>query len=150
MNKANKFSKYILILGIVSVVFSIVAIPLMLLFMLTGAWDHIFLYFPLFPSANWEFVWTTEAIVYVSVGLTAGLISSILSIAAAILMLSTKFNNKSLDDLKIIMGILTLLIIGPIGAIVFGGIAMSKLKSSAATTTAQTLEPNNPIAEPII
>lgn len=70
-----------------------------------------------------------EANIMMAVGATAIIVTFILSLTASIKILMGKYNNKQIDSLRTIMGILTLILIGPIGAIIFSIIAMCKLKS---------------------
>ncbi len=55
-------------------------------------------------------------------------VSLILSFIDAIIILSTDWKNKELDESKILWGLLTLLLLGSIGSLVFGIKAVNQLK----------------------
>lgn len=73
------------------------------------------------------------------------LLAFVLNLTGSVLILTSKFNDDSLDTFKIIWGILSLLLIGPIGIIIFAGIAMNKLKITKLNN-----KTTNNIIEPIV
>lgn len=74
------------------------------------------------------------------------LVAIILNLTGSVLILTSKFHNDWLDTFKIIWGILSLLLLGPIGTIIFGSIAMSKLK----TTKSNLPQIDNTITESMV
>lgn len=155
MNKSLKRSKLILILGIISLVFSLIAVPLLYVILLNKQFAYLFGVFSWFdPTVQWEYVWTPESIALFTSALTAAIISTVLSWVAAGFMLLTKFNNKSLEDLKIILGVLAIVFLGPIAVLIFGCIAISRLKAQAkegdVVTTTGASAATNPVIEPTI
>lgn len=55
------------------------------------------------------------------------IVSLVLTIVASVRILSTTWNNKEVEDSKIIWGILSILILGPIGTLIFAIIAKDKV-----------------------
>lgn len=56
------------------------------------------------------------------------IVTFILDIISAIKILSTNWKYKEIEDQKMIWGILSIVLLGPIAAIVFGSIAKNKLE----------------------
>lgn len=54
-------------------------------------------------------------------------ISITLSVIGTILILTSKFENKEIEDMKIVMGILSLVLTAGIGLIIFGLLNMKKV-----------------------
>lgn len=141
MDNGYKRSKQILKLGIFATIFAIIGVPLFMAFIFNDAWYQLIASDPTLDSFDhWEIIWTTESIILISIGAALLLISMIMTFVGAILILCSKFKNKSVEDLKIIMGILSLIVIGPIGVWIFGGIAAGKLKSQPVPLNAQATE----------
>lgn len=130
MNKPYKRAKSILIMGILSILFVIAGVALTIFSIISAGQNLAF-----DPGGNSATLFGQGSSMMILAGILLIVVAGILSLTSAILTLSTKFNNEKVDSLKIIMGILTLLIIGPIGAIIFGGIAMSKLKAVPTNPT---------------
>lgn len=121
--KSNEYkrARSILILGIINLLFYVTSLTLAIIFVtqyiifITGGPDNEFR-----TSIKW--LSRLAGAVYI------GIISFIMTLVGSILTLTGKFNNKDVDALKTAMGILSLVLIGPIGLVVFSGIAMKKLK----------------------
>ena len=64
-------------------------------------------------------------LIFTLIGIIASLIISLID---GIIILSTDWNNKELNDSKLLWGLLTLLLLGPIGSLVFGIKAEKQLK----------------------
>lgn len=137
MNKPYKRAKSILIMGILSILFVIGGVALTIFSIISAGQNLAF-----DQGGNSATLFGQGPSMMILAGILLIVVAGILSLTSAILTLSTKFNNEKVDSLKIVMGILTLLIIGPIGAIIFGGIAMSKLK---ATSTIPTINADSSI-----
>lgn len=125
MSKEYKNSRGILILGIIGTLFLILAITMFSLYVGLGSRR-----FMLVESIH-GFDWATsvDAIITMTFGIIGIVFTVILSLITAIKIFMGKYNNKGIDNLRTMMGILTMIVIGPIGAIIFGAIAMTKLKS---------------------
>lgn len=131
MSKEYKRSKNILTLGIISILLEVLSIVLIV-------WYFILTTSKLIGSEYIDgvVVWgdTVESIIMLSVGIISLVVCVILSFIASILILCSQFNNKSLDDIKIIMGILSILLFGSITVIIFGSMAVNKLKNQTQST----------------
>lgn len=124
MSKEYKNSITILILGIIGTLFLILGVVMLSIYTMMGVRKYI-----LVESIHgYDWAISHEANIMMAVGATAIIVTFILSLTASIKILMGKYNNKQIDSLRTIMGILTLILIGPIGAIIFGIIAMCKLK----------------------
>lgn len=130
MNKSYKRARSILTMGILSILFVIGGVALTVSSIISAGQNLAF-----DPGGNSATLFGQGSSMMILAGILLIIVAGILSLTSAILILSGKYNNDQVDSLKIVMGILTLLIIGPIGAIIFGGIAMSKLKAVPTNPT---------------
>lgn len=141
MNKEYKRSLGILILGIVGTLFLITGIILIILYFTEGYKTFTFV-----DDANNNLVGDVSVEWYniLSVAITLLVVSILISLVASLIIFTSNFTNN-VEEMKILMGILTLMIIGPIVAIVFGAIAMNKLKSKTPSSKnkkpVETLKP---------
>lgn len=69
-------------------------------------------------------------LIFTLIGIIASLI---LCLIDGIIILSTDWNNKELDESKLLWGLLTLLILGPISSLIFSIKAEKELKSNSAS-----------------
>lgn len=142
MNKEYKRSLGILILGIVGTLFLIIGIILIILYFTEGYKTFTFV-----DDGNNNLVGDVSVEWYniLSVAITLLVVSILISLVASLIIFTSNFTNNSIEEMKILMGILTLMIIGSIGAVVFGAIAMNKLKSKTPSSKnkkpVETLEP---------
>lgn len=141
MNNEYNRARTILVLGIVSLLLMLLGIILFIIFVSLGASGSLDPFDK--PTI------TQQAYIMLVISIVGIVVCGIISLIAAILILSSRFNNKQVDDLKIVMGILTLIVIGPIGAIIFGAIAMNKLKAGSKSSGTESSDSNN-IVDPII
>lgn len=142
MNKEYKRARTILVLGIISLLFLLLGIILFISFFGLGASGS-------FTDPFGQQIITQQAFMMLVIAIVGIVLCIIISLVAAVLILAGKFNNKQVDDLKIIMGILTLIVIGPVAAIIFGAIAMNKLKAGSKSSGTESSDSNN-IVDPII
>lgn len=125
MSKEYKNSRGILILGIIGTLFLILGITMFSLYV--GLGSRRFMLVESIHGYDWAT--STDAIIMMTFGIIGVVFTVVLSLIAAIKIFMGKYNNKEIDNLRTMMGILTMIVIGPIGAIIFGAIAMTKLKS---------------------
>lgn len=106
----------------------------------------------------WPHIWWRVIGPYISLGgsihllflfLMLGFIalSFIFNIISAIMILSTDWKNNDLNSQKIAWGILCIVILGSIAAIIFGSIAINKLKETSSISNNK--EENNKTIEEI-
>lgn len=121
MKKDYKRCKKIMVIGIVAI---LIALTTLMFF------AH---YLSLEPErvrdnyGRFEYVPTTEMKVVQIVMIVMATISITLSVIGTILILTSKFENKEIEDMKIVMGILSLVLTAGIGLIIFGLLNMKKV-----------------------
>ncbi len=76
-------------------------------------------------------------IVFLSLATAAIISGAIISLVGSIFVLTTDFENKKTDDSKILWGILSLLLLGPIGLLTFSIINIKKISIQPETTDIQ-------------
>ncbi len=57
------------------------------------------------------------------------IVSLVLNLIDCIKILSTKWENKEVEDSKLLWGILSLVLLGPIGSLVFACISLNKMNA---------------------
>lgn len=139
MNKGYKRSKTILVMGISSLIMLIASIGLVVwgvadTAVTIGATNEI-------TGEGISFNFT-----YFIVGIILIVVSVIVSFIGSILILTAKFNHEYLDNQKMIFGILSLVLIGSIGLIIFGSMAVKKLSSNPnSSVTSSNASYDNPV-----
>lgn len=139
MNKGYKRAKTILVMGISSLIMLIAAIGLVVwgvadTAVTIGATNEI-------TGEGISFNFT-----YFIVGIILIVVSVIVSFIGSILILTAKFNHEYLDNQKMIFGILSLVLIGSIGLIIFGSMAVKKLSSNPnSSVTSSNASYDNPV-----
>lgn len=139
MNKGYKRAKTILVMGISSLIMLIAAIGLVVwgvadTAVTIGATNEI-------TGEGISFNFT-----YFIVGIILIVVSVIVSFIGSILILTAKFNHEYLDNQKMIFGILSLVLIGSIGLIIFGSMAVKKLNSNPnSSVTSSNASYDNPV-----
>lgn len=139
MNKGYKRAKTILVMGISSLIMLIAAIGLVVwgvadTAVTIGATNEI-------TGEGISFNFT-----YFIVGIILIVVSVIVSFIGSILILTAKFNHEYLDNQKMIFGILSLVLIGSIGLIIFGSMAVKKLNSNPnSSVTSSNAGYDNPV-----
>lgn len=139
MNKGYKRAKTILVMGISSLIMLIAAIGLVVwgvadTAVTIGATNEI-------TGEGISFNFT-----YFIVGIILIVVSVIVSFIGSILILTAKFNHEYLDNQKMIFGILSLVLIGCIGLIIFGSMAVKKLSSNPnSSVTSSNASYDNPV-----
>lgn len=139
MNKGYKRAKTILVMGISSLIMLIAAIGLVVwgvadTAVTIGATNEI-------TGEGISFNFT-----YFIVGIILIVVSVIVSFIGSILILTAKFNHEYLDNQKMIFGILSLVLIGSIGLIIFGSMAVKKLSSNPnSSVTSSNAGYDNPV-----
>lgn len=141
MSEEYKLAKSILMLGINALVFGVIAIIAIVLFFTFDYWYMGVYSTNLLDNKINGLIWLTiMAIMIAAFG-----VAILLIITGSWFILTIDFNNNDVDKSKKIWGILTLTLIGPIGMIIFGSIAMKKIKSKSTgsrnTSTDNILEP---------
>lgn len=142
MKNEHKRSKTILTLGITGLFFVIVGTVLIVLYTLPASLD--------LPTIvhGFRFNLSSDGVFVLSAGIVSFVIFGISHLFSSILILTRKYSNIEIEKMRIMMGILTLIMIGPIGAIIFSAIALKKLKSGSSIISDNTSEDNG--LEPII
>lgn len=129
MNKGYKRARSILILGIIGMSFLVIGIVLIILYFTEGSKS-----FAISEVGSNSYVGEVSAewMGVLSIAVTLLVVKFILSITAGLLILTSDFNTVKLNDTKIIFGVLTLILIGSLGPIIFGIVAMNKIKDKIA------------------
>lgn len=141
MKNEYKRSKTILTLGITGLFFLIAGTVLIVLYTLPASDLPTIVH-------GFRFNLSSDGVFVLSAGIVSFVIFGISHLFSSILILTRKYSNIEIEKMRIMMGILTLIMIGPIGAIVFSTIALKKLKSGSSIIYDNTSEDNG--LEPII
>ncbi len=140
-----KKTKLILNFGITSLVLAIIFV------LLLGVWILIsFMYYDI-SMPNYYYAMLVASEIIVILGLV---VSSIFSITGSILILATDFKNNEVNNSRMLWGLLSLLLIGPIGIIIFTKNIAGKLVNESAdekisTTISSSINKTNDQLEDI-